>query len=68
MNLLEQIQFHRYRYYVMDDPMISDYEYDVLERRARDQYGDDAVGIGSSLRSSYPESIRTRAEAGDSHS
>ena len=28
--LIEQINFHNYRYYVLDDPEISDYEYDLL--------------------------------------
>ncbi len=28
--LIEQIQYHSYRYHVLDDPIISDYEYDQL--------------------------------------
>jgi DNA ligase (NAD+) len=29
-NLIREIHFHNYRYHVMDDPVISDYEYDQL--------------------------------------
>ncbi|OGF61434.1 MAG: DNA ligase (NAD(+)) LigA [Candidatus Fischerbacteria bacterium RBG_13_37_8] len=29
-HLIEQINYHNYRYYVLDDPIISDYEYDQL--------------------------------------
>jgi len=28
--LREAIHYHNYRYYVLDDPLISDYEYDKL--------------------------------------
>ena len=31
--LKEDIRYHRYRYYVMDDPVISDYEFDQKMRR-----------------------------------
>ena len=30
MNLLEKILYHEYKYYVLDSPEISDYEYDML--------------------------------------
>ena len=30
--LCELIEDHRFRYYVLDDPLISDGEYDALER------------------------------------
>ena len=36
LNLREQIQFHNYRYYVLDDPIISDVEYDQLFKRLRE--------------------------------
>lgn len=49
---------HRYRYYVLNEPIISDYEYDILEKEAKKN---DINGIlntpGSSLKSSYPEEI-----------
>ncbi|MBD0288459.1 MAG: hypothetical protein ICV79_23980, partial [Flavisolibacter sp.] len=28
--LREVLRFHEYRYYVLSDPLVSDYEYDVL--------------------------------------
>lgn len=30
--LREKINYHNYRYYVLDQPEISDYEYDMLMR------------------------------------
>lgn len=30
--LREQLNYHNYRYYVLDDPVISDHEYDQLMR------------------------------------
>ncbi len=30
--LIEQIRYHNYRYYVLNDPVISDHEYDLLMR------------------------------------
>jgi len=34
-NLKREITFHNYRYYVLDSPLISDYEYDRLMQRLR---------------------------------
>ncbi len=34
--LREKIRYHDYRYYVLDDPEISDYEYDLLFQRLKD--------------------------------
>jgi len=31
--LLREIRDHDYRYYVLDDPTVSDFEYDALYRR-----------------------------------
>lgn len=36
-DLADQVRLHRYRYYVLDQPTISDAEYDALERELRDQ-------------------------------
>ena len=33
--LRREIEYHNYRYYVLDDPEISDAEYDALERELR---------------------------------
>lgn len=34
--LADQVRTHRYRYYVLDQPVLSDAEYDALERELRD--------------------------------
>ena len=34
--LADELREHRYRYYVLDQPTISDVEYDLLERKLRD--------------------------------
>ena len=60
MNALEkEVLAHRYRYYVLDDPTVSDFVYDQLEREARAVLPESSPvhGIGSSLRSSYPQEI-----------
>ena len=64
MNIETQVLVHRFRYYVMDDPVISDAEYDDLERRARAllPLSSPVHGIGSSLRSSYSADIAALAE------
>lgn len=35
-NLQREINYHNYRYHVLDDPIISDYEYDVMIKRLHD--------------------------------
>jgi DNA ligase (NAD+) len=47
---------HRYRYYVMCDPVISDFEYDQLEREAKKILPPDSPvhGVGSDRASDYP--------------
>ncbi len=44
--LRQQLQYHNYRYYVLDDPQISDAEYDQLMRRLQE------------LEAAFPELIR----------
>lgn len=34
-NLETDLLFHKYRYYELNDPVITDYEYDMLEKEAR---------------------------------
>jgi DNA ligase (NAD+) len=34
--LRQQLQYHNYRYYVLDDPQITDAEYDQLMRRLQE--------------------------------
>ncbi len=43
--LRKEINYHNYRYYVLDDPVISDYEYDMLVKELRE------------LEEQYPELI-----------
>lgn len=60
-NLEFQCMMHRYLYYVLSQPVISDYEYDMLERRALAGAAPDSPlnFPGSDQRSSYsPEVIR----------
>jgi len=33
--LLDILRFHDYRYYILNDPLISDFEYDSLFKRLR---------------------------------
>ncbi|MGB4219136.1 MAG: NAD-dependent DNA ligase LigA, partial [Bacillota bacterium] len=35
-DLRRQINYHDYRYYVLDDPVITDYEYDQLMRELKE--------------------------------
>src|SRR6516165_1661377 len=37
--LREQINHHSYRYHVLDDPEVSDYDYDVLVRELKELEG-----------------------------
>lgn len=64
MNDLKQIEdsimAHRYLYYVLSQPVVSDFIYDALERDAREVLSLDSPvhGVGSSLRDSYtPDQI-----------
>jgi DNA ligase (NAD+) len=57
--LLQEVMEHRYRYYVLNNPIISDYEYDILENKAK-KYAPETHDIwkpGSSLESSYSKEI-----------
>ena len=57
--LEHEIMVHRYLYYVECQPVISDYEYDILERKAREVLPETSPvqGVGSSLPSSYTDKI-----------
>ncbi len=58
------VMAHRYRYYVMADPAISDYAYDILERQAREVCPPESPvhGVGSCLPSSYSDEVKNLAE------
>lgn len=51
------VMAHRYLYYVECQPVISDYEYDMIEKQAREvlSYTSPVHKVGSSLPSSYTE-------------
>lgn len=54
-----EILAHRYLYYVLTTPVISDYKYDMLERRARAELPEDSPvhGVGSDLKESYSNEV-----------
>jgi DNA ligase (NAD+) len=62
-HLRDILRFHEYRYYVLDEPLISDYEYDTLykqleqlEKENPDSITSDSPTqrVGSSLNQSFP--------------
>lgn len=60
-DVLFQVLCHRYRYYVLDNPSITDYDYDRLERQLP-EFVRELIGVGSSLKTSYPEEIVKHCE------
>ena len=67
-DLCDEVYEHRYRYYVLVKPIISDHEYDRLEKRLVDyekkagftsKYSP-TQKVGSDSASSYPIHIRRR--------
>ena len=58
-----EVLIHRYLYYVLNEQLISDFEYDIIEYNARSLCPPESPvhGVGSSLPSSYPTG--TAAEA-----
>lgn len=59
MNLENLVLAHRYLYYVLGDPIISDFEYDILERSARENLPEESPvhSVGSSLKTSYSQTV-----------
>jgi NAD-dependent DNA ligase len=61
-NIVVELLAHRYLYYVLSAPVITDREYDALEEKALKRR--DAVVLlkpGSSLESSYDEATKNLA-------
>lgn len=58
---------HRYRYYILGEPIISDYSYDMLEREYLKVAPEDSLIRlpGSDLKSSYPEHIINKFKDGN---
>ena len=58
--IYDKCMVHRYRYYVMNEPLISDSIYDAMERKAREEApeGHPILAVGSSLADSYPDHIK----------
>jgi NAD-dependent DNA ligase len=38
LQLEDEIIYHKYRYYVEADPLIGDYEYDLLEKELKNRF------------------------------
>ncbi len=59
LNIEDQCMVHRYLYYVLFEPIISDYEYDMLEKEAEKVAPEDHPihRHGSDLKSSYDKKI-----------
>jgi len=57
--LEHEVMVHRYLYYVEAQPIISDFEYDVIERQAREVLPETSPvhRVGSSLPSSYSQNV-----------
>ena len=64
MQLEFEVMVNRYLYYVLADTVISDYEYDIIEREARSVLPESSPvhGVGSSLPTSYSDNIIVEAE------
>lgn len=64
--LEREVLEHRYRYYVLAEPIISDAIYDSIEREAREEQANNPNSpvhtVGSSLPSSYPKEIIDKLE------
>lgn len=58
-----EVLVHRFLYYVMAEPVISDFEYDVIEREARAVLPPESVvhKVGSSLPTSYSAEVQRDA-------
>ena len=63
-NLELDVMAHRYLYYVLAEPVLSDYEYDVVERKARAVLPAESPvqGVGSCLPNSYTAEQIARAQ------
>jgi len=66
LSIADKCLVHRYLYYVKAEPVISDFEYDVMERQALNHKktapDHDIREVGSSLESSYTFEIREAAD------
>lgn len=60
LSIEDKCLVHRFLYYVLCDPIISDYEYDQMELVAKKNAVDSHMihKVGSSLVSSYSEEIQ----------
>jgi NAD-dependent DNA ligase len=50
-----QVMAHRYLYYVLSEPVLTDFEYDLVERKAREVCAENSPvqGVGSDLAGDY---------------
>ncbi len=63
-NFEKEVLAHRYLYYVEANPVVSDFEYDLLEREAREALPESSAvhKVGSSNPWDYNEDIKAYAE------
>ena len=56
---IEEILYHRFCYYVLMEPEIEDWQYDLLEKKMTEEEKE-KLGVGSSLETSYPNAAAYR--------
>jgi len=58
-NLEKEILAHRYLYYILNRPILSDREYDIKEKYAKSILPENSpvFSMGSDLESSYPKEV-----------
>lgn len=58
----DEILYHRFLYYVKSAPILSDYQYDKLEKKYLDLFPDSNIlnSVGSDRIEDYPEYIKNK--------
>ncbi len=59
LSLDDKCLYHRYLYYILNEPIISDLHYDVLEKLAKEENSNSKLNTpGSTLEKDYPDYIK----------